>query len=101
MPKPRCVRRAFCVAQITIPATSYELRRQLIEDNLLELADVFAIAICAYAIMSNHYHVVLLIDIEQADNWNQKEVIYRWYNLFTGNLLSLRLVRGEAMSQPK
>jgi len=40
-----------------------------------------AVEICAYAIMSNHYHVVLHLDKEQADNWNQNEVIERWHTL--------------------
>ena len=95
----RCVRRAFLCGTDTDTGQNYEHRRQWIEDKLLELADVFSLDICAYAIMSNHYHVVLHIDKEQADNWNQKEVIERWHHLFTGNLLSQRLVRGETMSQ--
>jgi len=78
---------------------NYEHRRQLIEDKLIELADVFALDICAYAIMSNHYHVVLYIDKEQADNWNRDEVIERWHRLFSGNLLSQRLVRGETLGK--
>lgn len=38
---------------------------------------VFSLDICAYAIMSNHYHVVLYIDKEHVDNWNIYEVIER------------------------
>ena len=87
----RCVRRAFLCGT----GQNYEYRRQWIEDKLLELADIFALDICAYAIMSNHQHVVLHIDNEQANNWNQKEVIDRWHSLFSGNLLSQRFVRRE------
>jgi len=95
----RCVRRAFLCGIDTNTGQNYEHRRQWIEDKLIELAEVFAVDICAYAIMSNHYHVVLHIDKEQAHNWNQKGDIDRWHKLFTGNLLSQRLVHGEAMSQ--
>jgi len=49
--------------------------------------------------MSNHYHVVFYIDKEQAQNWNQKELIDRWHHLFSGNHLSQRFVRGETMSK--
>ncbi|GGB22668.1 hypothetical protein GCM10007414_39830 [Agarivorans gilvus] len=37
---------------------SYEHRRQWVEDYLLKLAEVFAIDVCAYAVMSNHTHIV-------------------------------------------
>ncbi|HED15787.1 MAG TPA: transposase, partial [Gammaproteobacteria bacterium] len=95
----RCVRRAFLCGTDTHTGQNYEHRRQWIEDKLLDLADIFALDVCAYAIMSNHYHVVLHIDKEQADNWDHKEVIDRWHRLFSGNLLSQRFVRGESLSK--
>jgi len=52
----RCVRRAFLCGE------HYEHRRQWVEDKLLALAEVFCIDVAAYAIMSNHYHVVLHIE---------------------------------------
>jgi len=54
----RCVRRAFLCGNDQISGNSYEHRRQWIEDKLLELTGIFSLDICAYAIMSNHYHVV-------------------------------------------
>jgi REP element-mobilizing transposase RayT len=47
------------------------------------LTKTFAIDICAYAIMSNHYHVVLHIDLVSASNWSKREVIERWKKLFS------------------
>ncbi|WP_205626080.1 transposase [Photobacterium aquae] len=52
------------------------------------LAKVFAIDICAYAVMSNHTHVVLHVDAEQAKNWSQEEVLTRWHQLCKGHYLS-------------
>ena len=46
----------------TLTQKSYEYRRQWLENMLLEISDIFAIDICAYAILSNHYHVVLHIN---------------------------------------
>tara|TARA_Y100001934_G_scaffold283832_1_gene407663 strand:+ start:5626 stop:6462 length:837 start_codon:yes stop_codon:yes gene_type:complete len=47
-----------------------------------EIAHIFAIRICAYAVMSNHYHLVLYVDTDQAHAWSDEEVIQRWALLF-------------------
>ncbi|MCP3971011.1 MAG: transposase, partial [Rhodobacteraceae bacterium] len=47
-----------------------------------ELAGIFAIRIHAYAVMSNHYHLVLHVDQEQAAQWDDQEVAARWRQLF-------------------
>ena len=48
--------------------------------------------------MHNHYHVILHIDKEAAQNWNDIEVIERWHQLFAGNDMSRRIVRGESIT---
>ena len=45
----RCVRRAFLCGDDFVSGKSFEYRRGMIEQGLLELADVFAIDIAAYA----------------------------------------------------
>ena len=49
----RCVRRAFLCGD------EHDHRRQWIEQRLAELLDIFTIEACAYAIMSNHLHLIL------------------------------------------
>ena len=49
---------------------------------MTELAQVFALELCAYAVMSNHYHVVLFVDHEKAMSWSTDEVIKQWHKLF-------------------
>ncbi|WP_299589031.1 transposase [uncultured Microbulbifer sp.] len=63
----RCVRRAFLRGRDTESGRNYEHRRDWIESRMHKLTEVFALDIAAYAVMSNHYHVVLHIDKKSAD----------------------------------
>nr|WP_051560147.1 transposase [Marinobacterium jannaschii] len=94
----RCVRRAFLCGEDQFSGQSFEHRRQWILDRIAELDAVFAIDICAYAIMSNHYHLVLRVDQSQAECWTNAEVIRRWKLLFTGPVLIQRFLDGGCCS---
>ncbi|MAQ02114.1 MAG: transposase [Alteromonadaceae bacterium] len=88
----RCVRRAYLCGEDNQTGRSYEHRRQWVEDRLLYLAEVFCIDVCAYAVMSNHTHVVLRINKQKADSLSVKEIIRRWHRLYKGMLLSQRYI---------
>lgn len=96
----RCVRRAFLCGEDKVSGQSYEHRRAWVEDKLLALTQVFAIDVCAYAVMSNHSHVVLFVDEAQATSWTMEEVLTRWHQLFKGTLLTQQYLRGEALIEP-
>ena len=89
----RCVRRCFLCGVDSYSGQNYEHRRGWVEDRLLFLASVFAIDICAYAVMSNHVHVVLFVDKSTADNWSMKQVLEHWHRLHSGTLLSQKYLR--------
>ena len=78
----RCVRRAFLCGKDHFSGKDYAHRRQWIEDRLAFLAEVFAIDLLAYAIMENHYHVVVRINGEEAATWTGDEVRERWGSLY-------------------
>ena len=93
----RCVRRAFLCGDDPHTGQSYEHRRAWIEERMFSLGKVFALDICAYAVMSNHYHVVLHVDKAQAEGWNDREVIERWHELFSGTPLTRRFFAGDSL----
>lgn len=78
----RCVRRAFLCGKDHYSGKDFGHRRQWLEDRLALLAELFAIDLLAYAIMSNHYHVVLRVNADQSKNWSDDEVVERWGELF-------------------
>ena len=45
--------------------------------------------------MSNHLHVVLKIDIYQANRWTDREVLEHWHQLFKGTDITQKFVQGE------
>ena len=73
----RCVRRAFLCGEDQLTGKSFEHRRQWIENDLEVLANVFFIDIAAYAILSNHYHLVLHVDKSAAEKADMRDIIER------------------------
>jgi len=48
------------------------------------ITSVFTIDVAAYAVMSNHDHIVLRVDRQRAEGWSDDEVLMRWTRLFKG-----------------
>ena len=94
----RCVRRAFPCGEDHYSGHDYSHRKAWVKERLAALSEVFAIEICAYAVMSNHYHLVVCIRYEMADAWTDDDVIDRWRRLFKGPLVVQRKVAGDALS---
>jgi REP element-mobilizing transposase RayT len=76
---------------------SYEHRRQWVLDRIRLLSSLFAIDICAFAIMSNHYHLVLKVCPNQLDELSTGDIIERWCALFKGSLLIQNYRNGEEL----
>ncbi len=94
----RCVRRAFLCGQDHYTGQDFSHRRSWLVERLKLQASVFGIDICAYAIMSNHYHVVLRVDRNRVRQWSDNEIMTRWTRLFRGPLLVQRQLAREPLT---
>jgi REP element-mobilizing transposase RayT len=78
------VRRAFLCGSDPLTGFNFEHRRQWIVDRIKLMCSVFAVDLCAYAIMNNHYHIVVRINPAQVNEWTDEEVAHRWMRIFSG-----------------
>lgn len=92
----RCVRRTFLFG--VVDNKDFSHRRDAIEKRLAELMQLFCIDILAYAIMSNHYHLVVRIRKQRALNLSFNDVITRWRALYSLPTLANRYANNEALS---
>jgi len=74
----RCVRKAF------LAGGAAEHRRGWVEDRLRMLSEVFACEVGAYAVMSNHVHIVVRMAPEAAAAWSDDAVVRRWLRVCPG-----------------
>ncbi len=95
----RTVRKAFLCGVDSETGVSYEHRRTWIEKRIFQLAQVFAIDICAHAVMHNHLHLVLHVDSEQVKNWSTAEILQRWHQLFKGTLLTQKYQNNQTLDK--
>jgi REP element-mobilizing transposase RayT len=78
----RCVRRAFLYGFDALTRRDFSHRKAWLVERLRFLAAIFAIEVCAYAVMENHYHTVLRTRPDIVATWSDQEVALRWLKLF-------------------
>ena len=78
----RCVRRAFLCGVDALSGRDFSHRKAWLVDRLRFLAASFAIEVCAYAIMANHYHTILRTRPNLVASWSDREVAARWLTIF-------------------
>lgn len=93
----RCVRRAFLCGKDKYSGHCYEHRRGMIVERIKILAGIFNIDVCAYAVMSNHYHLVLKIN--STYDWSEKQVLVYWSQLCQLPLICEKFINGEPQSK--
>jgi hypothetical protein len=74
----RCVRRAWLCGTDKETGLNFDHRRQWLEDRIVTLSDIFAVERFGYAVMSNHYHLVLQIDAAVVQSWSDEVIVDKW-----------------------
>ena len=97
----RCVRRTFLCGFDRTTNTDYDYRKQWIVDRIQLLSSLFSINLCSYAIMSNHYHLVVHIEPKRANNWSNKQIAQRWTTLYQGPTLVQQWLNGTQLNKPQ
>jgi len=95
----RCVRRTFLCGFDKETQQSYEHRKQWIVDRIRLLSSLFTVDLCSYAVMSNHYHLVVKITPEQSDNWTNREIAERWTSIYQGPLIIQKWLSSSSLSE--
>ena len=93
----KCARRAWLFGVDPYNGVDHSHRRQWVVDRMNALTEAFSIDVASYAIMSNHYHLVVRVDAESAQRWSWQEVVSRWHQVYKGNMLSQRFMSGETL----
>ena len=92
----RCVRRAWLCGVDEYSGRDYSHRKHWVLERLHLLTSACAINVCAYAILSNHYHLVVRVDQTRAKHWSREEVVARWTSIFSMPPLIERWRSGQA-----
>ncbi|WP_196140714.1 transposase [Aliikangiella sp. G2MR2-5] len=102
----RCVRRAYLCGEDSETGQNYNHRKAWLEKRMLELADIFAVSLYSYAVMDNHYHLVLKLDPKAPILWSDEQIAERWLLAYPGRLdkpenAELRELRKQAIIADK
>ncbi|WP_095506126.1 transposase [Paraferrimonas sedimenticola] len=95
----RVVRRAYLCGKDSVSGRCYDHRRNWVEKRILQLAKVFSIDVAAYAVMSNHLHVVLRVNQSGANLLSPASIAERWLSLFKGTTALREIAAGETQGR--
>lgn len=94
----RCVRRAFLCGFDDYSGKSYQHRKDWVEQQLLLQSRAFCIDVANYAIMSNHYHVIIRVNPELAASLSAEAILDRWQLLYRLDPLMVRFKEGDVLT---
>ena len=77
----RAVRRCFLMGDDPVTGKNFDHRKHWLERKLEQHAAHFGIDLLGFAIMSNHFHLVLRSRPDVVKSWDDAEVARRWFML--------------------
>ena len=82
----RCVRRTFLCGVDELTGRDFSHRKDYLEKRLFELCELFSVETFAYAIMPNHYHIVLYLDPLLPLSWSDETIAEKWLKIYPSRL---------------
>ena len=77
----RTTRRCFLFGDDELSGKNFDHRKIWVEDRLTLLASQFGIDLLCYAVLSNHFHLVLRSRPDVVQTWDDTEIARRWLTL--------------------
>ena len=74
----RTVRRCFLMGDDPLTGKNFDHRKAWMEDELQRLAACFGIDLLTFAVLSNHFHLILRSRPDVVQAWSDEEVARRW-----------------------
>jgi REP element-mobilizing transposase RayT len=97
----KCVQGLFLCGLDRNTGVDYSYRKGWILDLLKYITQYFSIQLCAYAIMSNHYHLVLYVNEPQALAWSDEEVLTRWSKVHPTKAKAIKTLMDQGVMDEK
>lgn len=77
----RVCRRCFLLGDDPVSGKNFDHRKVWIEESLRQFAAEFGIDLLGFAILSNHFHLILRSRPDIVASWSDEEVARRWMKL--------------------
>ena len=78
----RCVRQSYLCGYSKYARKSYEHRREWVKELIKTASEIFTIDVLSYAVMNNHYHILIKTRYDELASLTDEQVAYRWWRLF-------------------
>ena len=78
----RCVRRSYLCGHDRTTGKDYNHRKAWFKERLFHLAKYFPVAVDAFSILDNHFHLVVYYDPKECQRWSDEELVFRWTEVF-------------------
>ena len=95
----RCVSRTFLCGVDELTGQNFSHRKDWLEKRLFELSEIFSVEIFAYAVMDNHYHIVIYSEPLAPLSWTDEQIAERWLKAYPGNLNNPQLAKKRALKK--